>query len=250
VVVFMGNWRSDKNLILGAPACTWHCAGEHWRQWSRVDRLLGEHGIQQDTHTALQEFERRMEARRLDEADEAAPKVFRRGGCLGSEDLRRQILEPRDGKLGEHHSGELRRESAEAKAERSVAEEPARLGWHENQLATGRKSDPVNLAIAARRRAETTLWIKDLDPRGPLGTSRGANRGPTAHSQTLRNPLQAHRRFLPKPACHHHLAAMRFGPRPQRSLSFPPATDPLEANSSPGVEPLTAIGCGRNVWDY
>jgi hypothetical protein len=45
----------------------------------RVDRLLGEHGIQQDTAAARQEFERRLEARRLEETDPEALKVLRRG---------------------------------------------------------------------------------------------------------------------------------------------------------------------------
>jgi hypothetical protein len=45
-----------------------------------VDRLLGEHGIQEDGAAGRQEFERRLE-----EVDEAAIKPFRRGWCLGSE---------------------------------------------------------------------------------------------------------------------------------------------------------------------
>jgi hypothetical protein len=40
-------------------------APEHRPEWMRVDRLLGEHGLPQDTALARQEFERRMEARRL-----------------------------------------------------------------------------------------------------------------------------------------------------------------------------------------
>ena len=47
-------------------------APEHRPQWMRVDRLLGEHGLQQDSPVARQEFERRMEARRLEPGDEEA----------------------------------------------------------------------------------------------------------------------------------------------------------------------------------
>ena len=37
--------------------------------WLRVDRLLGEHGLEQDTPLSRQEFERHMERRRLEGAD-------------------------------------------------------------------------------------------------------------------------------------------------------------------------------------
>jgi hypothetical protein len=46
--------------------------------------------------------------------------------------------------VGEHHSGELRRESAEAKAERLISEELHRLGWEEADLVWRRKSDSAN----------------------------------------------------------------------------------------------------------
>ena len=49
-----------------------------------------------------------------------------------------------EGKLGEYHSGELRREAEEAKCERIVAEELARLRWKESDLAARRKSDPAD----------------------------------------------------------------------------------------------------------
>src|SRR6516165_6322669 len=54
-------------------------APEHRPAWIRVDRLLGEHGLQQDTTVARQEFERRTEARRLEETDPEALKGLRRG---------------------------------------------------------------------------------------------------------------------------------------------------------------------------
>ena len=38
----------------------------------RVDRLLGEHGIEQDSAAGRQEFERQMERRRLEAIDEEA----------------------------------------------------------------------------------------------------------------------------------------------------------------------------------
>src|ERR1041384_5399936 len=154
----------------------WYVAApEHRPRWIRVDRLLGEHGIQQDTAAGRQEFERRMEARRLEETDEEALKVFRRGWVLGSQEFRQELLEKMDGKLGEHHAGALHLESAMARADRIVREELDRLGWTETDLATRRKSDPDKLTIAIRLRKETTLTIKSIAARIHLGTSKSAN---------------------------------------------------------------------------
>ena len=166
----------ERLLAYPWSSLTWYLAApEHRPQWIRVDRLLGEHGIEQDTAAARQEFERRMEARRLEEVDEEGLKVIRRGWCLGSQDFRKQMLEQMEGRLGDHHSGELRQETAQAKAERIVAEELARIGWTEKDLAARQKSDPAKLAIAARLRKETTLSIKDIAARAQLGASKGAN---------------------------------------------------------------------------
>ena len=41
------------------------------------------------------------------------------------------MLELMEGKLGESHSGELHRETAEQRANRIIAEELARRGWPE-----------------------------------------------------------------------------------------------------------------------
>jgi hypothetical protein len=45
-------------------------APEHRPGWMRVDRLLGEHGIQEDSAAVRQEFERHIEIRPIEEADE------------------------------------------------------------------------------------------------------------------------------------------------------------------------------------
>ena len=79
-----------------------------------------------------------------------------------------------EGKLGESHSGELPRETAEQRANRIIAEELARRGWQESEWATRRRSDPGKLAIAAWRRSETTLPIKWIAGRVQSGTTKGA----------------------------------------------------------------------------
>jgi hypothetical protein len=81
-----------------------------------------------------------------------------------------------EGRLGEHHAGELHRASAEAKAERIIAEELERQGWQEVDLLARRKSDAVKLEIAARLRRETTLSTKVIAARMHLGSSKAANR--------------------------------------------------------------------------
>jgi len=98
---------------------------------------------------------------------------FRRGWCLGSEAFRQAMLEEMGGKLGDNHSGELRSESAQTRAERIIEEELCRLGWEERELISRRKSDPAKLAIAARLRKKTTL--KGIAVRLHLGTSKSAN---------------------------------------------------------------------------
>jgi len=89
-----------------------------------------------------------MEARRGEGIDAGALKVFRRGWCWGSQEFKQQMLQQLEGKLGEHHSGELRLEMAQAKAERIMSQELKRLGWKASELALRRKSDPGKLAIA------------------------------------------------------------------------------------------------------
>ena len=79
-----------------------------------------------------------------------------------------------EGRLGEHHAGELRRESAEARGERILVEELARLGWQEADLRQRPKSDPEKLRIAARLRRETTLTIGWIAERLWLGTRKSA----------------------------------------------------------------------------
>jgi hypothetical protein len=169
---------SQEERLLAYPwsSLVWYmAAAEHRPGWVHVGRLLGEHGILGDSAADRREFERRMEARRGEETDEERLKMIRRGWCFGSNEFKEQMLELMEGKLGENHSGDLRLETAESKAERIVSEELGRLGWPEEELARRRKSDPEKLAIAGRLRRETTLTIRRIAARLHLGTSRSAN---------------------------------------------------------------------------
>jgi hypothetical protein len=69
-------------------------------------------------------------------------------GALGPAEFKAKLLEQREGKLGEHHLGELKRESAEAKAERIIREELKPLRWTVGDLLQRVKSDPAKLALA------------------------------------------------------------------------------------------------------
>jgi hypothetical protein len=116
-----------------------------------------------------------MEAHRLEEAGEESLEALRRGWCLGSEEFRERMLKIMDGGLGGSHSGELRQEWAQAKAERIVGEELRRLRWTEQELSGRRKNDPEKLAMAPRLRKETTLTLKQIASRVGLGSSKSAN---------------------------------------------------------------------------
>ncbi|HEY5910195.1 MAG TPA: transposase [Verrucomicrobiae bacterium] len=149
-------------------------ARQHRPAWLRVDRLLGEHGIQQDTPVSRQEFERRMERRRLEEMDPEALETLRNDWCLGRDAFRKQCLERMEDKVTDNHPGSARLETAAAKAERLIANELARIHWTGDDLLHRPKSDPLKLALAARLRRETTLSIKQIAERLSLGKPKGA----------------------------------------------------------------------------
>jgi len=96
------------------------------------------------------------------------------GCCLGSEEFRQKMLGLMEGKLGDNHSGELRRETAEQKANRIISEERLSRGWKESDLTARSRSDRGKLAIAARLRNETILPIKWIAARVHIGTAKGA----------------------------------------------------------------------------
>ena len=151
----------DLLLAYARSRSAWYLAeAEHRPGWIRVDRLLGEHGIGQDSAAGRQEFERQMEARRLDEQDEAALRPFQRGWCLGSEEFKQKLIELMAGKLGENQSGEPHCETAEHQANRIISDELSRLGWTEGDLVSRLENDSRKLAMAAQVRKETTLPIK------------------------------------------------------------------------------------------
>jgi REP element-mobilizing transposase RayT len=166
---------------------SWYSAApEHRPRWMRVDRVLGAHGIQEDTPEGRQEFQGRIEARRQAEQaqEEDALRQIRHGWCFGSQQFRQELLDQFASAQGEHQTGELRLENAQSRAERIIHEELGVLGWSKAVLSSQPKNDPAKLAIGARLRRETTLTTKEIAARLQLGTSKSAT---TALHRWMRN---------------------------------------------------------------
>jgi REP element-mobilizing transposase RayT len=135
--------------------------------WLRADRLLGEHGIMKDSQAGREQFEKRMEARRLAEQGKD-PEAELPGWCVGSEAFRKELLAQM--KAGPEHFGEEIRESEEEKAERLIKEELKVLGWRETDLEKRPKGDPAKVRIALRLRQETTMTLAWVAKRLHMGT--------------------------------------------------------------------------------
>jgi REP element-mobilizing transposase RayT len=142
--------------------------GKRW-SWLRVERLLGEYRIPQDSAAGRRRLEEALEERRGAEEGEAY-KPIRRGWFFGEDKLKQELLAQVSEKAGRFHYGEELRESAEAKAEEIVREELGRRGWAEETLAERRKGDPAKVNIAQRLRRETTVKLAWIAARLQMGT--------------------------------------------------------------------------------
>jgi REP element-mobilizing transposase RayT len=154
----------------------WSSYGHHLQAptkrpaWLRVDRLLGEMRIAQDSVAGRRQFERGMEERR--QRDEPGQwKGVERGWCLGDEEFRQELLGQMEPKLGRHHGGPERQETAALRAERLLAEELKRRGWTSDQLAGRRKGDREKVRIARKLRKETTMTLDWIAQRLNMGAA-------------------------------------------------------------------------------
>jgi REP-associated tyrosine transposase len=127
--------------------------------WLRVDRLLGEHGVPQDSAAGRKYFARAMEARRQGDLAQEF-KAVRRGWYLGEKAFRKELLSQMQGRRGPEHYGEEHFESDQAKALSIVEQELKRRRWKEEDLKARRKGDKNKVAMAARLRKETTMTLK------------------------------------------------------------------------------------------
>ena len=147
--------------------------GKRW-SWLRVDRLLGEYRIAQDSVAGRRELEQAAEHRRA-AASGAEYKAIRRGWCFGEATFRQELLAQMAEQLGAEHYGEERLETAEAKAERLIAEELKRRKWQEADLQPRAKGDLTKVEIAARLRGETTVTVQWIAVRLKMGTAGNVN---------------------------------------------------------------------------
>jgi putative transposase len=137
--------------------------------WLRVDRLLGEYRIPQDSAAGRRRLEEALEQRRgAKEGDVFKP--IRRGWFLGKEALKQELLAQVSKKAGKWHYGEAVQESAEAKAEGIVGEELRKRQWDEKTLTARRKGDTEKVVMAGRLRRETTMTLAWIAERLRMGT--------------------------------------------------------------------------------
>jgi REP element-mobilizing transposase RayT len=134
----------------------------HRPPWLRADRLLGEHGIQEDSAKGRSEFQRRMEQRRREGESPETLASLRRGWRLGAASFLQRLTE-KLGRRGQPH--ELARERRETDAERAdqiVRQGLEAVGWSEADLDRHPKGHPYKAALAHRLRRETPMtraWI-------------------------------------------------------------------------------------------
>src|SRR6185503_3356517 len=153
----------------------WSSYGEYLKPpsaragWLRVDRLLGEMNIPRDSAAGRRQFEQRMEQRRAQETG-GDWRLVRRGWCLGDETFRQELLAQAHKREGAHHYGSQRRETAEEKGGRIVAEELDARGWSEAELARRRKGDAEKVGMAQRLRRETSVTLKWIAARLRMGS--------------------------------------------------------------------------------
>lgn len=137
--------------------------------WLRVDRLLGEWRIPQDSEAGRRAFAQAMESRRNEEMPEEFRRV-ERGWCIGDEAFRRELLERVTTPPSAIHFGDAVQEGVEAQAERVLAGGLARIGWTENDLLAHRKGHWSKVRLARELRANTTMPMEWIAKRLNMGT--------------------------------------------------------------------------------
>jgi REP element-mobilizing transposase RayT len=142
--------------------------------WLRVDRLLGEYRIPQDSAAGRRVLEQALEERRQSEAG-ADYKAIRRGWCLGDETFRKELLAQMTERMGAEHYGAERSETDVEKAERILREELKSRRWQEADLTKRAKGDLGKVQIAGRLREETLVTVKWIAARLGMGTAGYVN---------------------------------------------------------------------------
>lgn len=132
--------------------------------WLRVDRLLGEHGLLEDSVAGRREFGRRVEARREEEPSPQELAALRSGWWLGGEDFPQRLSEGMARSGPQNQAGPERRETDQELARRLVAEWLATRRWTTADLESRPKKDPAKVELARLLRRTTPMshqWIAD-----------------------------------------------------------------------------------------
>lgn len=137
--------------------------------WLRVDRILGEYRIPQDSAAGRRHLETQVEQRRAVEQATDYRRI-RRGWCLGGDPFRKELLAQIAERRGPEHYGEERRESEQEKAERLIAAGLKKARWSEANLHRQRKGHPVKVRLAQQLREQTTLTVGQIAERLQMGT--------------------------------------------------------------------------------
>ena len=133
--------------------------------WLRVDRLLAEHGIEQDDASGRREFAQLMNRRCASEGggEETSYKIIRHGWKFGTQNFIDRLYEKIASlpKRENHISIEVN-ETMEARGSRLIKEKLEELKLRQKDLALLRCMDPIKIEIAQFVRSQTTLplrWI-------------------------------------------------------------------------------------------
>ncbi len=131
--------------------------------WLRVDRLLGEHGIQKDDAAGRRAFATLMNDRCVSEGlgGEIDYRIIRRSWKFGAKDFVERLYE----KMGsspkkENHLSVEVCETMEIKGRRLIQEKLKELKLKHADLDSLRYTDPAKIEIAQFIRAQTTLPLK------------------------------------------------------------------------------------------
>jgi len=159
--------------------------------WLRVDRLLGELGIPQDSEAGRRQLERYLETRRA-QADGDEFKAIRRGWCLGAETFRKELLESARTRATEHHHAPTRRETTEAKTHRLLTEELDRLGGQ------GRgESKPKTVRTGPERKPRATREYQPANRRENKSPAAAASPPDSSAWKSLRDEKVEDQQLLP-----------------------------------------------------
>jgi REP element-mobilizing transposase RayT len=149
--------KPDERLL----ACPWSslaayvAAPEHRPSWIRVDRLLGEHGLREDSAACREGFKVMMERRRSEETDPEIHEPLRGGWCFGNETFGQAMLRRAEGSLGEIMPGNcIVRPPMPGQRESSPRNSSATVGLSETSWHAGkstRQSWPLPRGCGARR---------------------------------------------------------------------------------------------------